>query len=298
MSAILMKRENIFGLRKLEICRSSVVDLHTAFSHHELSAGEEYSEQSLPYNFMLFVLSGEISVCCNEFAGHKFQSDEMMFLLRSSTVVARALRKTRLVVFYFDTFISTCERDTFRTFLPDVEKTTYNFSPVRIPKPVKIFLEQLIYLRELRVDCAHFNELKHRELFMLIRMFCSRDDLIALLAPIIGSLQSFRAKVLDKYRELETGRVSELASLVGMGRKNFDKRFREEFATSPAKWIEQQKAKKVKLFLMEPGITIADAIEKFHFNSPSHFNRFSHKNFGKSPGVIIKEAKEMKLILQ
>jgi AraC-like DNA-binding protein len=141
----------------------------------------------------------------------------------------------------------------------------------------------------------HFNELKHRELFILIRMFCSRYEIIALLAPVIEISKSFKSKVLEKYGELETGRVSELASLVGMGRKNFDKRFREAFATSPARWIQQETAKKVRLFLMESGITIADAIEKFHFSSPSHFNRFSKKNFGKSPGEMIKEFKKMKL---
>jgi AraC-like DNA-binding protein len=290
-----MKPDNIFDIRKPEMCRPTNTDVHTAFSYHEINIGEEYGEQSLPYNYILFVLSGEISVYCNEFAGHKFKSDEMALLLRSSTVKLKVIRKARIVVFYFDMFISACERYTFKTFLPDVEKTTYNFSPVHIPEPIRAFLEQLIYFQGLRVDCMHFNELKHRELFILIRMFCSRYEIIALLAPIIEISQSFKSKVLDKYGELETGRVSELASLVGMGRKNFDKRFREAFATTPARWIQQETAKKVRLFLMEPGITIADAIEKFHFSSPSHFNRFSRKNFGKSPGEIIKEFNGMKL---
>jgi AraC-like DNA-binding protein len=289
----MMKMGNIFYLRKLKPCGPTEQYRHTAFSHYELDVGEEYGEQCLPFNFIFFVLEGEISVCCNEFS-RRFKSDEMVFLLRSSIVKVKAIRKTRIVVFYFDILISACERHVFKTFLPDVEKMTYNFTPVPIPAPVKVFLEQLIYFRELHVDCIHFNELKHCEFFILIRRFCSRDEFIALLAPLISISQNFKAKVLDKYGELETGRVSELSSLVGMGRKNFDKRFREEFATSPARWIRQETAKKVKLFLMEPGITIADAIEKFHFSSPSHFNRFARNNLGKSPGEIIKEAKEIK----
>jgi AraC-like DNA-binding protein len=75
-----------------------------------------------------------------------------------------------------------------------------------------------------------------------------------------------------------------------MGRKNFDKRFREEFGTSPAHWVQQETAKRLRLFLMEPGITISDAMDKFHFNSPSHFNRFCRRYFNESPGVMLKKA--------
>jgi AraC-like DNA-binding protein len=42
---------------------------------------------------------------------------------------------------------------------------------------------------------------------------------------------------------------------------------------------------------MEPGVTIMDAMDKFHFNSPSHFNRFCRQYFDKTPGTMIKEAK-------
>ncbi|MDR0835465.1 MAG: helix-turn-helix domain-containing protein [Tannerella sp.] len=285
--------ENIFDIHKPEKCRLQEPDIHTSFTYYELNVGEEHDVENLPFNFVLFVLNGEISVCCNEFVGRKFKSGEMIFLRRSSVVKVKAKAKTGMVVFYFDELISTCDRYMFRTFLPDVEKTTYNFSPVPIPEPVKAFLKQLTYFQSLRLNCMHFNEVKHRELFLLIRWFSSRDEIIALFAPLIGVSQSFRAKVLDNYSLMKEGRVSELATLVGMGRKNFDKRFREEFAVSPARWIQMETAKRVQLYLMEPGITIADAIEKFHFNSASHFNRFVRKNFNKRPGEIIKEAKEM-----
>ncbi|MDR0836040.1 MAG: AraC family transcriptional regulator [Tannerella sp.] len=285
--------ENIFDIHKPEKCRLQEPDIHTAFSHYELNVGEEHAVQCLPFNFILFVLNGEISVNCNEFVGRTFKSGEMIFLQRSSVVMLKAKAKTGMVVFYFDELISTCDRYMFRTFLPDVEKTIYNFNPVPIPEPVEAFLKQLIYFQERRLNCMHFNEVKHRELFLLIRWFSSRDEIISLFAPFIGVSQSFRAKVLDNYSLLKEGSVSELASLVAMGRKNFDKRFREEFAVSPAKWIKEETAKRVMLYLMEPGITIADAIDKFHFSSPSHFNRFVRKNFNKRPGDIIKEAKAL-----
>lgn len=288
-----MQMNKIFDIRTLPLCLPLETDIHTAFFSYELSEGEEYGTDNLPLNFILFVLDGEISVCCNEFSGHRFRSGEMTLMQRSSAVRMRILRDTRLVMFYFDTFISVCEHHLFRALQPEIAKATYRFSPVPMPEPIKAFLEQLLYFQSLNLVCAHFNALKHRELFILLRHFCSRDELVALMAPLTYESQSFRTKVLDKYPQLTTGRVSELASLVGMGRKNFDKRFNEEFGTSPARWIQQEIAKKVKIFLSTSDVTIADAIEKFHFSSPAHFNRFCRRYFGKTPGELMREAKEL-----
>jgi AraC-like DNA-binding protein len=195
---------------------------------------------------------------------------------------------------YFDTLLSSCDRQLFKAYLPDTEKTVYDFRPVPVPPPVYAFLEQMLDFQKQKVDCIHFNNLKHCELFILLRRFCPRADIVAFLFPLISHSMNFRNKVLEKFSGLEGGRVTEFADLVGMGRKNFDKRFREEFGTSPAKWIQQETAKRLRLYLAEPEITISDAMDKFHFNSPSHFNRFCRRYFNKSPGVMIKDAQDLK----
>jgi hypothetical protein len=146
----------------------------------------------------------------------------MIFLLRSSSVRMKALKKTKLVVLYFDTFLSSCDRQSFKAYLPDAEKAVYDFRPVAIPPPVRGFLEQIMYFQKLKIDCAHFNELKHCEFFILLRALCPRQDVVDLLSPLIGNSMTFRNKVLEKYPELDDGRVTELAGLVGMGRKTFD----------------------------------------------------------------------------
>ncbi|MDR0743370.1 MAG: helix-turn-helix transcriptional regulator [Tannerella sp.] len=285
--------ENIFKIKDLGVCRADQVDAKTAFAYYELNAGEEIRNGSLPLNFIFFVLKGVLNICCNEFENRLFQSDEMIFLLRSSAIRMKAVKKTKLYVMYFDTVLSSCDQQLFRAYLPEAEKLSYDFRPVFIPAPVRVFLDQLLYFQKLKVDCKHFNNLKHREFFILLRQFCSRKDLIAFLSPLICHSMSFRNKVLEKYPKLESGRVTEFANLVGMGRKNFDKRFREEFGTSPARWMQQETAKRLRLFLMKPGVTISDTMDKFHFNSPSHFNRFCRRYFNESPGVMIKEAQAM-----
>ena len=281
---------DIFKIRELGVYREEQVDSKTAFTYYEVKKGDEIRNHGLPLNFIVFVLDGSLEVNCNDFENCLFQSGEMFFILRSSSVYVKVLKKSSLYVFYFDSFLSSSDRQLFKAYLPDVEKIVYDFKPVLIPEPVERFLKQTHYFQELKVDNMHFNSIKHSEFFLLLRQFCPREEFIMLLSPLIARSLSFRARVLEKYMQLKNGRVTELADLIGMGRKKFDKYFREEFGISPAKWMQQEKSKHLRLYLTEPGVTISDAMDKFHFNSPSHFNRFCHKYFKTSPGLVIKEA--------
>ena len=286
--------KDLFEIRELGVCKKAQIECNTSFVHNELNADYEFHNYNLPSNYIFFVLEGIIELSCNEFENRKFKAGEMVFMLRSSSVRGKVLKKTKLYVMYFDSFFSSCDRQFFKAFLPDVEKITYDFTPVPIPLQLRMFIKQAIYFQDEKVDCMHFNIIKHQEFFILLRHFCSREDIIMLLAPLISHSISFRAKVLEKYTLLENGDVTEFAGLVGMGRKNFDKHFREEFGTSPAKWMQEEKAKRLRIFFAEPGITISDVMDKFNFNSPGHFNRFCHQYFNESPGMIIKKMKDLK----
>ena len=282
---------DIFKLRELGVCRKAQLDERTAFNYYEVEAGDEIWNRNLPLNFIIFIFNGTLEISCNEFENRKFQSGEMILVLRSSSVRVRVKKNTKLYIMYFDSFLSSCDSQLFKAYLPDVEKIVYDFNPIRMPEMIIVFLKQTLSLQTHKVDCIHFNSIKHREFFILLRHFCPREDIVMFLAPLIGRSLNFRNKVLEKYPLLKNGRVPELADLVGLGRKNFDKRFLNEFGISPAKWMQQEKAKRLRLYLTEPDVTISDAMDKFYFNSSSHFNRFCHQYFKTSPGDIIKKAK-------
>jgi Transcriptional regulator containing an amidase domain and an AraC-type DNA-binding HTH domain len=285
---------DIFKIRELGVCRKAQLDDKTAFTYYEVNEGDDIWNRNLPLNYIIFVLSGVLEISCNEFENRKFKSEEMILMLRSSSVHVKVIKNSKLYVMYFDNFLSPCDTQLFKAYLPDVEKIVYDFRPIHIPKGISDFLKYVLDLQKQKVDCLHFNSIKHREFFILLRRFCVREDLVMFLSPMIGRSLTFRNKVLEKYMQLKGGRVTELADLVGVGRKTFDKRFLNEFGIPPAKWMIQEKAKRLRVFLTEPGVTISDAMDKFHFNSPGHFNRFCHQYFKTSPGAIIKESEALK----
>jgi AraC-like DNA-binding protein len=285
--------ENIFKVRELSGCRKVTVDVHTAFVYYEIKAGEEISIRETPLHFIFFVLKGALEISCNQFENRLFHADEMILLLRSSSVKIRALKKVKLHALYFDKLLSSCDQQLFKAYLPYAMKSVYDFRPITIPHPIRVFLEQVLYFRQQKADCMHLNSLRHCEFFVLLRHFCPREDIVDLLSPLLGNSLDFRSKVLENYSKVNGGGVTKFADLIGMGRKTFDKRFHEEFGTSPAKWMQEETAKRLRLYLAEPGVTISDAMDKFHFNSPSHFNRFCHHYFQGPPGAIMKDAKAM-----
>ena len=285
---------DIFKIEELGVCKKIQMDDKTAFTYHELKSGEEYRNRKLPLHFILFVIDGALEVTCNQYENRRIQNGQMILLMRTSSVCVKALKKSTLMMMYFDMFISTCDQQLLKAYLPDTEKIKYDFMPIPIPEPITQFLSQTRYFQEKKVNCKHFNRLKHCEFFVLLRHFCPREELVVFLTPLIGRTYNFRNKVLEKYTLIKEGGVAELASLVGMGRKNFEKQFQKEFETSPAQWMLQEKAKRLYVFLNEPEVTIADAMDEFYFNSSSHFNRFCKHFFQKTPGSIIKEAKQQK----
>jgi len=281
---------DIFKISALGVCKKLQSDEKTAFVGFEFKEENEFRNRELPLNFILFVLKGTIEISCNQYENCLIQPGQMILLVRNSSVHVRVLPNAMLSVMYFDHFLSSCDQQLFTAYLPDVKKIKYDFVPITIPQPIHQFLDHIRSVQELKAGCMHYNSLKHREFFILLRYFCPRADLVMFLYPLISYSVNFRNKVLEKFALIEDGRVTELAGLVGMGRKNFDKQFKKEFGTSPAQWMLQEKAKRLYMFLKEPEVTIADAMDRFYFNSSAHFNRFCLRYFKKTPGTIIKEA--------
>ena len=283
---------DIFKIRALGVCKKGQLDEKTAFTYHELEVGDEFKNENLPLNYIFFVLGGFLEFNCNQFENRRIQTDRMILLIRTSSVHIKVLKKTKLLVMYFDSLLSSCDQQLINAYLPDTEKISYDCMPTVMPQPIILFLKQMIFLQEQKVDCLHLNGIKHREFFILLRQFCPREDVVTFFSPLIGHSLYFRNKVLDKYAQLGNGRVTEFASLLGMGRKTFEKQFKNEFGIPPAKWMLQEKAKRLYFFLRRPDITIADAMDSFHFNSSAHFNRFCLAYFKNTPGMIIREARQ------
>ena len=93
---------DIFNIRATGVCKKVQLDERTAFTYHELKIGDEFRNRDLPLNFILFVLGGAIEISCNQFENRRLQSEQMIILVRTSSVYIKILKKTAIYIMYFD----------------------------------------------------------------------------------------------------------------------------------------------------------------------------------------------------
>jgi len=77
--------------------------------------------------------------------------------------------------------------------------------------------------------------------------------------------------------------IEEFAFLCNMSLSTFQRKFKNRYNTSPAKYIEKQRVEKAKLILSKTTCSITDVCYQVGFESLSHFSKVFKKNCGVSP---------------
>jgi AraC-like DNA-binding protein len=195
-----------------------------------------------------------------------------------------------MIVFAFFALKTSCEKQSFQSYWRLYPSITYTFQPLPFRTPMIEFFELLILYLQKEINCSCMHDIKHQELFLILSTQYPKEDMARLFYPIIGKSFDFRSLILDNY--LKIHHIDELAHLSGMGRTNFDNKFKEEFGISPHQWILKQKAKHVRNSLAEPDATFSDVMRKYNFNSATHFTRFCRQQFGCTPTELVRKLRQ------
>jgi AraC-like DNA-binding protein len=263
---------------------------------NDTQAGFKYvkaeSNTSLPFqhndlHLIIFLLEGKAIANCNEFKNQTINRNEFVFFPKLSNASLRTCSDCRIVVFSFFALKTSCEKHAFQSYWRLFPNLSYKFEALPFRTPLIEFFDLLLLYIQKNVNCIHLHEIKHQELFLILHTQYPKEELANLFYPIIGKSFDFRSLVLDNY--LKISRIDELAHLSGMGRTNFDNKFKQEFGTSPHQWILKQKAKHVCNSLSEPDSTFSDVMRKYNFNSATHFTRFCKQQFGCTPTELVKK---------
>jgi AraC-like DNA-binding protein len=262
-------------------------DTQAGFRYVETESDTSLSFHYNDLHLMLFLLEGKVIVNCNEFKNQTINPNEFVFFPKMSNASIQSCSYCRIMVFSFFALKTSCEKQAFQSYWRLFPNLTYKFSALPFRTPLTEFFDLLLLYHQKNVNCSHLCEIKHQELFLILHTQYPKEELANLFYPIIGKSFDFRSLILDNY--LKINRIDELAHLSGMGRTNFDNKFKEEFGTSPHQWILKQKAKHVRNSLAEPDSTFSDVMRKYNFNSATHFTRFCKQQFGCTPTELVKK---------
>lgn len=271
-------------------CSHYSSDYQCSFKYKTFDKDQVFDLSNPKANILICVLEGEISITCNEFTDRSFKADQLAFIPKASKASFSSVTPARILSCTFDVPMNVCDKLSFRALWPLCHNINYDFQPVATRPQLKQFLELTVYYLRNGINCEHLHELKQKELFLVLRWFYPKEELAALLYPMIGKSMDFKALVLENYQKVEN--VDELAKLTHMSRSTFDNTFKEEFGMPARQWMLRQTAKHVRHHLSAPDTTISDVMIRFGFNSPTHFTRFCKQQLGATPTELMTKLRE------
>ena len=267
-------------------------DPQAGFRYFEVGRGSQINFQNNNHHHVVFMLEGSVKANCNEFKDQHVAEKQFIFLPKLSNSYLNSEEPCKIIVFSFMSLKTTNEKHAFQSYWRLFPNVTYSFAPLTFESPLIEFFDLLLLYLKKNLNVAYLHDLKHQELFLILNLQYAKEDLAGFFYPIIGKSFDFRSMVMDNY--LKIRHIDELARMSGMGRTNFDNKFKEEFGSSPHQWILKQKAKHVKQSLIEPDTTFSDVMRKYGFNSATHFTRFCKQQFGCTPSELVKQMRKEK----
>lgn len=287
---ITMKKKKFINellyIPEIPSCKGTPVLVDFGFTYLEREEGvEEYEELSTVKNFLLFLMEGRFFMSCNHYLDREFGAGDLILIPKSSMVKIRREGRSRVVCLAFDVPHSSCDKEAFQLLAHLSEREEHGFEGVKIRHPLNHFLELLIACLTNRVNCTHFHEVMERELFMVLRGFYSKAELVRLFYPLLGKEVNFKDFVLENYVKVNS--VEELINLSTMGRSSFYAKFKEVFGESAKKWMIRQMNRRIVAKASELGATVIDLMDVSGIDSQSYLNRYIKRNFGCTPKQLI-----------
>jgi AraC-like DNA-binding protein len=147
----------------------------------------------------------------------------------------------------------------------------------------------VIYLND-GINHPTLNEIKEKELFLILFSYYSNSELLTLFYPLLGSNISFKSFVMQNYNRVSS--VQQFADLANCSLSTFKRRFHENFGVSVYQWMLDQKSKHILHALTLENISFADIIFEYGFSSASHFCSFCKHKFGASPKALREQLRQ------
>ncbi|MDR0750011.1 MAG: helix-turn-helix transcriptional regulator [Tannerellaceae bacterium] len=252
-----------------------------------MSAGKIYEEQNNEYNYLVFLLEGELAVSYNEFINIKVGPRNFYLIPKSSELAVKCLSWCNGIIFLFKTLEGIYDKPVSQAYWKIASQHEQAVTLLPIHYVLSDYLDLLLRYMRNGICCPKMDKIKTQELFLLLQNLYTKEEIANLFHPILGKSLSFKEKVLQNYQDIKN--VNELAGILGMGRSNFDIQFKKEFGMPPLRWMLKEKAKRIRFSIAESDITLSDIMQKYDFNSPTHLNRFCKQQFGCSPTELMKK---------
>ena len=284
-----MKKENnlinLLYVKKHHSCLNYTSSSHLGFKYNELDKDALVLEKVMEDNAFIFLLEGKMLISCNFYGEGILIENHILLLAKSSIVKGTALSKVRFISLSFNIPKTGCNRMMLESLSKYGIFHLIIIFPLKVCRPMQLFLELLEYSLRQQSTCFHFHELMEHELYLLLKYNYKMEEIVRFFYPLIGSNTDFKDFILGNFRKVNN--VNELIALSKMSKSSFTTKFKSVFGITAKQWMVKQINSQIEYLLSQPGATIKEVMFELNFTSPSHFNRYCMQQFGCTPKQLL-----------
>jgi AraC-like DNA-binding protein len=148
---------------------------------------------------------------------------------------------------------------------------------------IDVYMKGLFASMNLGIRSEDFLSLKIQELFVLLKNAYTKTELASFFYLSHYPNSIFSSFIIKNHDRFNT--VAELADHMNYTVSGFEKKFKKVFGVSPARWLREQKARRIYREVRSGRHNFKEIADKYNFSSTSTFNDFYKFTFGETPGA-------------
>ena len=255
----------------------------------EIKEGETFVYNAI-CNQIIFLLKGKINFSCEYQINNVFEERTFLMFPHGYLCTMNVEENSLIVRVNMHNEINFCRNFPLEMLceLNEISKS-WGYS-LKVNKIISDYLENVVKTLSYGLKCAHFHDLKQKELLFYLRAYYPKKDLVAFFGPILNNDIRFAKTIYENYDSTKS--IENLASIANYSVSGFKKRFVKVFGMYPRDWIEREKAKKMYYEINCTKETLQEIAAKYDFSSASHFNKFCKRVYGMPPSQLRKNTRQ------
>lgn len=243
-------------------------------------------------NEVLFFMEGKLKYQFRSFPAVYGSKGQILFVPAGGTFSCKVMNNTEIIIFRLRSHIQLCENFQIEKLYGlgttesdgEYKPRTKRLNCLEIKPCVWRFLDALADYLSDGIKCRYFFELKIKELFHLLRLYYSQEDLHDFFYLILSGDTAFSEYVRKRWTRFRN--IKEMAGSLNMTQKQFSNKFKTVFGVTPHKWVTEGRAKMVLDELTATNKSFKQIAFELGFSSEQQFSKFSKKVFGKTAKAL------------
>lgn len=272
-------------------CKYYSYTVQNGFVNYSMVANECVCKEKTQSDNLVFVRSGTFLLSIEQAPAIRLRTGDLFYVPAGMQIECKAETDVHILILSCSTYDLYHRLKEVRTNTAQSNlevKLSYGLCAYKQTLHIELFVATMWkYLSE-GIKCKHLQEAKIEEVLLLLNLCYTEAELYRLFHSVISKCEKiqFRSQVIrhaDKSRN-----ATELAERCGFGVRQFERKFREIFESSPYQWMLEQKKRKLLDKLIDRELPIKHLVMDFEFCSVSHLNEFCKRYYGKTAAEIRK----------